>query len=39
MLKKGIHKIHHKVLVASFMWLARYSKRRELIAVSDNYIN
>ena len=39
MLKKGVHKIHHKVLMASFMWLARYSKKRELIVVSDNCIN
>ena len=39
MLKKGVYKIHYKVLVLSFIWLARCSKRREFIAVSDNYIN
>ena len=39
MLKEGVYKIHHKVLVPSFMRLARYSKRRELIVVGNNRIN
>jgi len=39
MLKKGVYKIYYKVLMPSFIWPVRYSKKRELIAVSDNYIN
>ena len=39
MLKKGIYKIYYKVLIPSFIWLAKYNNKKEFIAVSNNYIN